>query len=403
MSSDGIWREVWRAWYPFVEGAFYFCQGFYTTGFVMYLSVFTVNIFELQFDTIAMLNATITAPVFLKMIPLAFCDRYSLGKYGRRRPYIMIAAIAYAVSFALLAEIQSFGTSWVAAVVISILAWVVADGCFDALTVDVTPPDKAGLMQGIAWGSRGLGAAIGGAAFALMVTEINWPVIVMITGVFAIVQCFCGIIMKEPRIMKERLANGETFKNLVGKRETWLGFVYAFLASTGLTVSEAFGAAYFVTQGHIDGSTLGYVLLLSNVGIFFGSLLLGSRSDKIGTKKALILGNLLAISACALLASIMPNIIEWILVAAFLIGAFQGAQMTSMLRLYMELSPSRVGGTMFAVYTSIGNAGMAILGSLTISLFAPVVGAAHSMLLVVPYMVIASLMLPLLKLYDPKR
>jgi hypothetical protein len=70
----------------------------------------------------------------------------------------MIAAIAYAVSFALLAEIQSFGTSWVAAVVMSILAWVVADGCFGALTVDVTPPDKAGLMQGIAWGSRGLGA-----------------------------------------------------------------------------------------------------------------------------------------------------------------------------------------------------------------------------------------------------
>lgn len=50
--------------------------------------------------------------------------------------------------------------------------------------------------------------AIGGVTFALMVTEINWPVIVMITGVFAIVQCFCGIVMKEPRIMKERLANG---------------------------------------------------------------------------------------------------------------------------------------------------------------------------------------------------
>ena len=152
--------------------------------------------------------------------------------------------------------------------------------------------------------------AIGGVTFALMVTEINWPVIVMITGVFAIFQCFCGIVMKEPRIMKERLANGGTFKNLARKRETWLGFVYTFLASTGLTVSEALGAAYFVTQGHINGSTLGYVLLLSNVGIFFGSLLLGSRSDKIGTKKALILGNLLAVSACALLASIMPNVIE---------------------------------------------------------------------------------------------
>jgi hypothetical protein len=86
MTAQESWREVWRPWYPIVGGVFYFCQGIYITGFIMYLSVFANDVFKLSFDTMALLNATVTAPVFLKMIPMAFLDKYSVGKYGRRRP-----------------------------------------------------------------------------------------------------------------------------------------------------------------------------------------------------------------------------------------------------------------------------------------------------------------------------
>jgi len=139
-----------------------------------------------------------------------------------------------------------------------------------------------------------------------------------------------------------------------------------------------------------------------NSGVFVGSLVFGLISDRIGTKRALIVGNLLVIVACLLFASIMPGQVVWLMISIFLIGAFQGAQMTSLLRMYMELSPTTIGGTMFATYTSIGNAGMAILGSLTISIVSSLVGAAHSMLSVIPYVILASLIIPLMKLYNPK-
>lgn len=368
----------------------------------MYVTVFGVDVFKLSFGTIALLNATVVAPVFLKMIPLAFCDRYPVGKYGRRRPYMLIAAVVYALCFAVLSRLMTFNPLWLAMIVISMIAWVVADGSFDALTIDATPPDKAGVLQGIAWGGRGLGAALGGVIFAFMVMGIDWSIIVLITGLFAIFQCLSGIIIKEPKVTKERRASIQDFRKAFGKRETQTGLVYIFLASAGLAASETLAASYFKTQGQISESFLGYVLAIMNSGVFVGSLVFGLISDRIGTKRALIVGNLLVIVACLLFASIMPEQVVWLMISIFLIGAFQGAQMTSLLRMYMELSPTTIGGTMFATYTSIGNAGMAILGSLTISIVSSLVGAAHSMLSVIPYVILASLIIPLMKLYNPK-
>jgi hypothetical protein len=77
--------------------------------------------------------------------------------------------------------------------------------------------------------------------------------------------------------------------------------------------------------------------------------------------------------------------------------------MTSMLRMYMELSPPEIGGSIFATYASIANAGMVVLGGLTVSFFTPIVGQALSMVSVVPYVIVASLMLPFMKLYEPKK
>jgi len=402
MEYEG-WKEVWRSWYPIAEGVFYFCQGFYLTGMFMYLSVFMINIFKLSFAFVAMLNSVLALPIYLKMFPMAFCDKFPVGKYGRRRPYIMMAAVAYAICYGILSTMMEFSSLWVALIIISMLAWVVADGNLDALTIDVTPPEKYGLMQGVAWGCRGLGAAFGGIAFALMAARMNWSIIVALIGLFAVIECFSGVLMKEPKITKERLASVEAFKRVAKKRETWVGALYLFLASAGTASFGTLGSSYFVAQAKIDQMTLGITLSILNSGMFIGSFVAGTFSDRIGTKKALIIGNVLVIIACGLLVTIVPGNLSWLYTAALLIGIFQGAQMTSMLRMYMELSPPEIGGSIFATYASIANAGMVVLGGLTVSFFTPIVGQALSMVSVVPYVIVASLMLPFMKLYEPKK
>ena len=66
--------------------------------------------------------------------------------------------------------------------------------------------------------------------------------------------------------------------------------MYIFLASAGLVASETLAASYFKTQGQISESFLGYVLAIMNSGVFVGSLVFGLISDRIGTKRALIVG-----------------------------------------------------------------------------------------------------------------
>jgi len=395
------WKEVWRPWYPIAEGIFYVCQGFYLTGLSLYMSVFMVKVFNLQFATIAILQMVLMLPGYLKMIPLAFCDKYPVGKYGRRRPYIAIAAIIYIISFFCLSTITTFGPLWITMIILCYTAWVIADGNLDALTVDVTPPDKAGLMQGAAWGGRAVGAALGGAVFALTAATMGWTITIIIIGLFSIIECLSGLVMKEPTLTRERLASIEAFKRVVKRRETWLGAIYLFVVFAGNGFFGVLGS-YFMMRGKIDSTMLGYILTIYNVAVFLGSIGIGRISDKIGTRKASYIGNAMLVIALFLFSLIMPGNLVLLFTIAFLIGVSVGAQNTPMLRMIMELSPPEIGGAMFATYASIANAGAAVLGSLTISYFTSIIGMEYVMVSVVPYVIVASLLLPFMKLYEPK-
>ena len=395
------WKEVWRPWYPVAEGLFYVCQGFYLTGLSLYMSVFMVKFFKLPFAEIAMLNTILSLPSYLKTFPLAFCDKYPVGKWGRRRPYIAVATLVYAISFAVLSTITAFGTLWVTMIILCYVAWVIADGNLDALTVDVTPPDKAGLMQGAAWGGRAIGAALGGTVFALTSATAGWTVTVLLIGIFSAVECVSGLVMKEPKITEDRLASIDAFKQAAKRRETWLGAAYMFIIFAGMGFYGLAGS-FFMMQGGIDSTTLGYVLTIQNVGAFFGSISMGRVSDKIGTKKASYAGGVLLFISAFFFLAITPGNVMMVFAVAFIVGAFMNAQVTAILRIIMELSPPEIGGSMFATYASICNAGSAVLGSLTIAYLTPILGMEVAMVSVAAYVIVGMLALPFMKLYVPE-
>jgi predicted MFS family arabinose efflux permease len=258
-------------------------------------------------------------------------------------------------------------------------------------------------MQGVAWGGRGLGSAFGAIIIGLMSISTDWSVIVLLIGLLAVVQCLAGMLIKEPKVTTERIASFGAYKKVAKRRETWTGLAYILLASTALLVSEVFGTTYLKEQAQADTTTLGIALAVMSAGIFLGSLPMGIIPDKVGTKKALLTGNVLAVVGCGLLATVGPNNVTWMLSAAFMTGAFQGAQMTAMLRMYMELSPPEIGGSMFALYSSVSNAGISVLASLTFYFVAPRLGNASGVLSVIPYAAVATLMIPFMTLYKPAK
>jgi hypothetical protein len=77
--------------------------------------------------------------------------------------------------------------------------------------------------------------------------------------------------------------------------------------------------------------------------------------------------------------------------------------MTAMLRMYMELSPPEIGGSMFALYSSVSNAGISVLASLTFYFVAPRLGNASGVLSAIPYVAVATLMISFMTLYKPAK
>jgi SHS family lactate transporter-like MFS transporter len=395
-------EENWRPWYPIVVFAFYALQGFYMTGLTVYTSVYVTDVFKLPPETVSLVYALLMSPTYLKVGIIWISDKFPVGRYGRRRPYMAISAILFAISFGILSLISSYGILWIGMIIISLLCWVLADGSLDGLTIDVTPSDKMGLMQGMAWGGRALGSALGGITAAFISGLFGWTNTVLIIGAMAILMSLSGVLIKEPKITKERLPNFVKLKAVAKKRETWLGIIYLLISWTVGALSVILGP-FLLEYLKIDTITMGWCISLMNLGTFLGCIIMGKFSDIIGTRKANYIANALAVCGVLLFSFGFLHSISWLFAFAIILGILTGPQNVAQLRIMMELSPPEIGATMFAIFASISNFSAGI-GLMLISLFTPLTGPFIAILLaMVPLTVLCNMILPFMKLYEPSK
>jgi SHS family lactate transporter-like MFS transporter len=394
------WKEDWRPWYPIVVFVFYALQGFYMTGLTVYTSVYVIDVFDLPPETVSLVYALLMSPTYLKMGIIWISDKFPIGRYGRRHPYMAISAILFAISFGILSLIFTYGLLWIGMVIISLFCWVMADGSLDGLTIDITPPDKMGLMQGMAWGGRALGAALGGITTAFISGLFGWTTTVLIIGAMATLMSLSGVLIKEPKITKERLPNSVKLKAVVKKRETWLGITYLFISWTVGALSIIFGP-FLLEYLNVDTVQMGWCISLMNLGTFLGCIIMGKFSDTIGTRKANYIANALAIGGVCLFSFGFMQSISWLFAFAIILGILTGPQNVAQLRLMMELSPPEIGATMFSIFASISNFSAGI-GLMLISLFTSLTGSFIAILFAtIPLTVLCNIILPFMKLYEP--
>jgi hypothetical protein len=88
-------------------------QGIYLAGIYIYvlamLATWGVAV-KTQVSVIAFLGL----PLYLKIFPGLLSDRVPVGRWGRRKPYILIGGLLYLPGFILLTAIHQFGTAWLA-------------------------------------------------------------------------------------------------------------------------------------------------------------------------------------------------------------------------------------------------------------------------------------------------
>ena len=179
-----------------------------------------------------LLRAAITAmtgiPTYLKMFTGLLSDKVPVGKFGRRKPYLLLGGIGFLVAFIFLIGIKEFSSMWIFALMLCNIAFVLVDGTADALTVDVTPDEHTTKMQGYANGGRYAGMAVGIIIGSFLSNIIGWVPVIIILGVAAILQAVVAMLFREIKIEGEKknlLKFGESFKLGFGNKGAILGLV----------------------------------------------------------------------------------------------------------------------------------------------------------------------------------
>ena len=378
-------EKNWRNAYYWLEGIFYFFQGFYMTGMTTYISVSLAN-WKVPIAAQAAVMAAIGIPTYLKMFTGLLSDRVTIGKWGRRKPYLFLGAVLYVPAFIAVTMINEFSSLWTACVIAAYAAWVLVDGTLDAMTVDVTPEERAGTMQGVANGARYGGMALGFLIVPTLGPTIGWTPVVLIIGVSALAQTVAALFFKEVPITRQEIAAKLPLKKVAkeafGKPRIWAGMAFCLLFMGSMAgIGQMISPLLLTTMGWNKSPQLiqlyGFTNLVSYIAMVGGSILFRKQIRKhrhnfkffaIATVASWVL------MASWLLVYWSPENTTLVFVAQFCSGIARGLVSVLTYAVVMMLCPESIEGFMFATLTSLMNVGQASLVPNTITAAAPALG-----------------------------
>ncbi len=395
-------QSNWKPSFLGLEGIAYFFQGFYIVGLQIYITVQMASVWHLDFATVAIVTAIMGIPTFLKMFSGLISDRVWLGRWGRRKPFIVVGALLYLPSFLLLISVQDFGALWLFTIALAMTAWMIVDSTLDALTVDITPKEEVSRMQGAAFGGRMIGVALSSLIVTQLAPIIGWSTMLLIIGAFAGIQSITALLFRELPLTKEQIYEhpvAYVFKKAFGSKTTWLGFIFVmfFIAATSLTnlvgvyILAADGLAW---EGFPYGLQIyGLANLFYSGSAAVGSILFGTLAKRYLSNKqfywavVLVVG-ILHVPWLLVAPGVDPLLVYFAMATS---GLGRGIVVVLVYSVVMRLCPDSIEGFAFATFSSFMNIGDLVIGTNLIAQLELLFGINLAFIFIVPIALIGIL------------
>ncbi len=307
-------------------------------------------------------------------------DRFGLPAMGRRRPWILLAQGMMALTLLLLVAIPDLTQS------VKLLAWMVfahnvfnslQDVAVDALAVDLLPEEERGRANGLMYGSKYLGGAIGGAGMATVMASFG------LRAALLMQVSVLGLIFLLPLLLRERPGErllpwspGQTSPVTARERSDSVAAVFRSLlramsfrsslltAVLALTISTSAGllgvvGVVFIIQD-LGWSDTAFAQVSGGWGLAFGlagSVLGGFVADRMGHRRTIAAGCIALAVVWVVFANaeaLWPNR-SFVTTIILLDALFTSLATVGFFALAMGVSWPKVAATQFTAYMALAN------------------------------------------------
>lgn len=318
----------------------------------------------LDFELVSISLSFTTLPYSFKWVWGPIIDMISFPRFGRRRPWIVFAQAMMAVTIGLMLALD-------VSTQLKLLAWMVfihtvfnalQDVAVDALAVEILPDKERGSANGLMYGAKYAGGALGGVGMAKLIAWHGLDTALTVQVIVLLAIMLVPLLVRErsgptpPRESPRALASA--LQQAFSLRSTLVTAMLLLSANFAIGLVSANGFDLFIK--HLKWTNSEYSEITGGWALLAGCLsaaAAGSISDWIGRRR-LVAFAALGLAANWLVFSLatslwtdhayvyVSSLIENTLTAAFSVGC---------ITLSMDVSWPRVGGSQFTAYMALSN------------------------------------------------
>lgn len=307
-------------------------------------------------ETIGLFTSLLLIPFIAKVLLGYMSDRFPLGKWGSRKPYMVIGLTLFALCYLGLSHINP-GSNFL---VFALLTWLASlglawfDTCADGWAVDTATEKEQSALQAAMIAGKSAGLIVMSAAFGFLALREGFSIIFQVIAGLA-VSVLLLVLFTSPQGQKK-----SQMQLVHGWKDLWSG-PYVFFALYAVMYSVAsFGTDGLVTlhlseTQNVSALDLGFFGVWRGVGALCGAVFFALLRPRVGLRFGQVLALVTLGLACLLPLAGLP-----VAVAAGAWGMAWGFQETAFVTLAMRFAQGRWAATLFATSMIFSNVGTSV-------------------------------------------
>lgn len=303
--------------------------------------------------------STAWLPWTLKPLLGPLVDRVSFGRFGRRRPFILLAEAGMAVSLlAMAAADPTRHLGWFSALLFVHNAFAAAqDVGTDALAIDLLPPGERGSANGFMSAAKFTGVVVGGQGLLFIAHTAGWLAAYGVAIGLLLVPALLVLPVRESAPSHERIHLLKDGLRLLSFRVVLVAAVFAIIADASDSFLTPLVFPLFSQTLGFSEQQIATLSTVQGAVSALASILGGVLADRLGRRRSTALG-CLAVAITTLTYALTRQ--HWTSYAfqmgmGIVSAVATGIVYASTLALFMDLTHPRLAATHFQIYMSLQN------------------------------------------------